>query len=248
MLWNDWAALEFLGKLGLDPAICPRLFGGDSSVPFIVMEDLGVNAAEPHDLLDGAEPDRAEAALISYMQCLGQLHSATLMKLGLTVLTVGFLFASGSFGQETAAYGLQRGSVGVFGGGGFQVSGGAHPSVEGGLDVGLCKYLGLYGEGTYTLAYNANVREFFGGGGIMVAGTNRSRIVPFLRGGMDYGRLTVFRWGGMNVPAIRYGGGFDAYVTRHFGIETQVSGLRTVGNYGGDNIGFVTFGIFYRSK
>ena len=80
MLWNDWAALEFLGKLGLDPALCPRLFGGDSSIPFIVMEDLGVNAAEPHELLDGAEPDRAEAALISYMKCQGQLHSATLGK------------------------------------------------------------------------------------------------------------------------------------------------------------------------
>jgi len=80
MLWNDWAALEFLDKLGLDPAICPRLFGGDSSTPLIVMEDLAVNAAEPHDLLDGAEPDRAEAALISYMKCLGRLHSATLGK------------------------------------------------------------------------------------------------------------------------------------------------------------------------
>jgi hypothetical protein len=80
MLWNDWAALEFLGKLRLDSALCPRLFGGDSSTPFIVMEDLGVNAAEPHELLDGAEPDRAESALISYMKCLGQLHSATLGK------------------------------------------------------------------------------------------------------------------------------------------------------------------------
>jgi hypothetical protein len=81
MLWNDWAALEFLGKLGLETALCPRLFGGDPSTPFIVMEDLGVNAADPNDLLDGADPDRAEAALISYMKCLGRLHSATLGKL-----------------------------------------------------------------------------------------------------------------------------------------------------------------------
>src|SRR5215469_15842062 len=80
MLWNDWAALEFLGKLGLDSALCPRLFGGDSSTPFIVMEDLGANAAEPHNLMDGAESDRAEAALISYMQCLGQLPSVALCK------------------------------------------------------------------------------------------------------------------------------------------------------------------------
>jgi len=80
MLWNDWAALKFLGELGLAPSLCPSLFGGDSSVPFIVMEDLGANAVESHALLDGAEPDRAEAALISYMQCLGQLHGATLGK------------------------------------------------------------------------------------------------------------------------------------------------------------------------
>jgi hypothetical protein len=80
MLWNDWAALEFLGELEVDPPLCPRLFCGDSSVPFIVMEDLGVNAVEPYALLDGTDPDRAEAALISYMKCLGRLHSATLGK------------------------------------------------------------------------------------------------------------------------------------------------------------------------
>jgi len=78
MLWHDWAALEFLANLRLDPALCPHLFGGDPSTPFIVMEDLGVDAAEPLELLDGADPDRAEAALVSYMKCLGRLHAATL--------------------------------------------------------------------------------------------------------------------------------------------------------------------------
>jgi hypothetical protein len=80
MLWNDWAALQFLGELRLDPPLCPRLLGGDPSVPFIVMEDLGANSVEPNALLDGTDPDRAEAALISYVKCLGQLHSATLGK------------------------------------------------------------------------------------------------------------------------------------------------------------------------
>lgn len=80
MLLNDWAALEFLGKLQLNPPVCPRLFGGNSSTPFIVMEDLGVNSVEPAALMDGSEPDRAEAGLISYMKCLGQLHGATLGK------------------------------------------------------------------------------------------------------------------------------------------------------------------------
>src|SRR5579863_5129344 len=47
MLWNDWAALEFLGRLQLNPPVCPRLFGGDSTIPFIVMEDLGANSVQP---------------------------------------------------------------------------------------------------------------------------------------------------------------------------------------------------------
>jgi hypothetical protein len=83
---------------------------------------------------------------------------------------------------------------------------------------------------------------------VEVTGNNKSRIVPFARVGMDYGRLTVFHWGGMNIPALHLGGGFEAYVTKHFGVETQVSVLHTLGNYGGDNAGFVTFGLFYRTK
>ena len=146
------------------------------------------------------------------------------------------------------SYGLRPGSVGAFANGGMQINNGAHPTIGGGMDVGLIKYFGLYGEGSYTLAYNAQLGEFFGGGGVMVTGNNRSHIVPFGRFGMDYGRLTVFRYGGVNVPAVRYGGGFDAYVTRHFGIETAVTGLRTVGRYSGANLGFVTFGLFYRTK
>lgn len=80
MLWNDWAALEFLGSLRLDPPICPRLFGGDRSIPFIVMEDLGAQATDPMKLLDGNDSASAEALLVSYMKCLGQLHNATRQK------------------------------------------------------------------------------------------------------------------------------------------------------------------------
>lgn len=158
------------------------------------------------------------------------------------------LFLSASAFAEDGSYGLQRGSVGVFAGGGAQISAGAHPAINGGVDIGLAKYIGLYANATGVLAYSANVGEFFGGGGVMVSGNNRSRIVPFARAGMEYGRVEVFHWGGANVPVARYGGGFDAYVTKHFGIETQVGGLRTLGHLGGDNAGFVTFGAFYRSR
>jgi hypothetical protein len=168
-----------------------------------------------------------------------------MLKVSLGVL---ILFASSGFAQEAPSYGLQSGSIGAFVTGGAEVSAGAHPTIAGGVDVGLHKYVGLYGEVGYTLAYNGQVGEFLGGGGLEVTANNRSRIVPFARVGMDYARVTVFGLGGANVPAVRYGGGFDAYLTRHFGIETQVTGLRTVGRLGGDNIGFVTFGLFYRTR
>lgn len=80
MLWNDWAALEFLGRLGLDSPVCPRLLGGDRSTPFIVMEDIGANSVDPTELLEGNDTGCAEAALVSYMKCLGRLHNATRQK------------------------------------------------------------------------------------------------------------------------------------------------------------------------
>ena len=158
------------------------------------------------------------------------------------------LLAVAGLHAENPSYGLERGSIGANFSGGMQINQGAHPALTGGIDIGLAKYVGLYAEGTGVLAYHANVGEFFGGGGVMFTANNKSRIVPFAKVGMDYGRIEVFHLGGANVPAIRYGGGFDAYITRKFGIETQVAGIRTVGNLGGDNAGFVTFGVFYRSR
>lgn len=146
------------------------------------------------------------------------------------------------------SYGLQKGSFGANFGGGMQINAGAHPMVTGGIDIGLAKYVGLYAEGTGVLAYKGNVGEFFGGGGLMVTANNRSRIVPFARIGADYGRLQLFGWGGANVPLLKASGGFDAYITRHFGIETQVGMMHSLGRVGGHNLGAVTFGVFYRSK
>jgi hypothetical protein len=80
MLWNDWAALEFLGRFRLDPPVCPRLFGGDRSTPLIVMEDLGAHSVDPTELLEGNDSGSTEAALVSYMKCMGQLHNATRQK------------------------------------------------------------------------------------------------------------------------------------------------------------------------
>ena len=152
------------------------------------------------------------------------------------------------FAADTDSYGLQRGSVGVNVAGGAWINGGTHPTVHGGLDVGLAKYVGLWFQAGEGLAYNAQVGVFSAGGGVMVAATNKSRIVPFGKFGAMYNRSTLFGYGGVNVPVLAYGGGFDVYASRHFGIETQVGGGHSVGRFGGGNSATITFGAFYRSK
>ena len=71
--------------------------------------------------------------------------------------------------------------------------------------------------------------------------------MPFAKFGPDFVRATVFGYRGRDYLAVRYGGGFDAYVTRHFGIETQVFGDRLVYN-SSVNLPYVTFGVFYRTR
>jgi hypothetical protein len=129
----------------------------------------------------------------------------------------------------------------------MQVNVGTHPAVDASIDAGLHKYLGIYADGTYVLAYNARVGEFFGGGGLMAAVNNRSRVVPYGKFGADYGRLTLFSYRGANVAAIRYAGGVDAYLSRNLGIQTEIAGLSTLGRVH-TTAAFISFGFFYRSR
>jgi hypothetical protein len=149
--------------------------------------------------------------------------------------------------QQESSYGdgLETGSFGFSVNVGTQVNFGAHPAFAVSLDAGLHKYVGIYAEGSYVLAYNAQVGEFFGGGGLMVTGNNRYRVIPFGKVGGDYGRVTLFRYRGVNVPAVRYGGGCDFYLTRHFGADMEITGLSTVGRVK-TTAAFITFGLFYR--
>jgi hypothetical protein len=116
------------------------------------------------------------------------------------------------------------------------------------MDFGLAKYVGLYVGVADGLAYNARVNAFSAGGGLMLTANNRSRIVPFGRFGLTYDRTTVFGYGGANIPVATYGGGFDAYVSKHFGVQTQVIGGRSFGRFGGGNSATIAFGAFYRSR
>jgi len=166
----------------------------------------------------------------------------------LRVLSLILLVASCVFAQDGDLFGLQRGSVGAFVEGGPWISGGTHPFVGGGVDFGFARYVGMYVDGGYGLAYGAKVGAFSAGSGIMIAATNKTRIVPFGKFGAAYDRTTLFGYGGVNVPEITYGGGVDGYLTKHFGLHTQVTGGRSVGRFGGSNSATIGFGIFYRSK
>jgi hypothetical protein len=61
LLLDDWAALQFLDSLSLDPPLPPRFYGGDRATGLFVMEDLGADeGASTHELLHGNDPDRTE--------------------------------------------------------------------------------------------------------------------------------------------------------------------------------------------
>jgi hypothetical protein len=79
--FDDWAALQFLGGIGGDPSLAPAFYGGVRDVGVIVMEDLGADdGPSTHEMLQGNDPARAEAALNDYIAAIGRLHAATIGK------------------------------------------------------------------------------------------------------------------------------------------------------------------------
>lgn len=78
--FRDWAGAEFLSNLPGDPGHGPRFYGGDRQLGFIILEDLGQNQHSlVQPLLEGNAAS-AEAALITYIRRLGQMHADTLGK------------------------------------------------------------------------------------------------------------------------------------------------------------------------
>ena len=169
----------------------------------------------------------------------------------------------------TGLYGFRLGSVAADGGGGFTYSSGLsglHPNFGGGLSVGVNKYLGIFGQGGYSpLAQGtycdgagcagASAHLTYVAGGVELIATNRSRVVPYARVGAGYGRGVVsFSGSSLNVdvsqgsPALDFGGGIRAYVTRHFGISAGAQVLHFVGSSGGGTVVMPTAGVFAQSK
>ena len=74
-LWNEWAGLEFLSRIG-GGAVTPRFLGGDRRLGFVIMEDLGDHPTLAHVLLGGDE-QQAVGALHAYAGALAELHAMT---------------------------------------------------------------------------------------------------------------------------------------------------------------------------
>ena len=80
-LFNDWAALQFLGQIPHDPPLSPTFYGGSRDFGLIVLEDLGESETpNTADTLHGNNSVVAEETLIEHASLIGQLHSSTLGK------------------------------------------------------------------------------------------------------------------------------------------------------------------------
>jgi hypothetical protein len=78
--FQDWAGAEFLSSLPGHPGHGPHFYGGDRTLGFFVLEDLGRqqrSLVEP--LLEG-DAATAEGALLRYVTRLGNLHADTVGK------------------------------------------------------------------------------------------------------------------------------------------------------------------------
>jgi hypothetical protein len=75
-LFNEWAALEFLSRLDVEPRVAPEFLGGDRDAGVILYEDLGAGDSLA-DVLLGADAGRAERAVVAHSAALGRMHAAT---------------------------------------------------------------------------------------------------------------------------------------------------------------------------
>jgi hypothetical protein len=72
---RDWAGLEFISKLNIEPPIAPRFYGGSEKHLFVLLEDLGDVHFSLVDSLTAKDRNAAIAALTRYMKCMGQFHA-----------------------------------------------------------------------------------------------------------------------------------------------------------------------------
>ncbi len=74
--FSDWVGAEFLSTI-LDARLSPRFYGGDDSMGFFILEDLGEHRSLVEPLLE-EDAASAERALLNFSACLGALHAGTI--------------------------------------------------------------------------------------------------------------------------------------------------------------------------
>ena len=77
---RDWAGLEFLSGLNIEPSITPSFYGGSEKHRFVLLEDLGAVHFSLVDSLTGKDRKAAIGALTRYIQRMGQLHTSAYRK------------------------------------------------------------------------------------------------------------------------------------------------------------------------
>jgi Phosphotransferase enzyme family len=75
--FRDWAGAQFLSTIATESPHSPRFYGGDRTLGFIILEDLGVHHSLVEPLLE-ADARSAEQALLTFATQLGKLHADTI--------------------------------------------------------------------------------------------------------------------------------------------------------------------------
>lgn len=78
-LFDEWAGLQFLGEVGGDSPLAPRLYGGDRDAGILLMEDFGTGMRLDHALL-GQDAAVAAHTLVALSRTVGRMHAQTLGK------------------------------------------------------------------------------------------------------------------------------------------------------------------------
>ncbi|MCP5116607.1 MAG: porin family protein [bacterium] len=163
---------------------------------------------------------------------------------------------------ELPRYALPPGKVqlgGLYGGSVFQNSGKVQDSIGAQVLVGLRKNLAVYGEGAWNrgievdpLKINLGSDFYDLGGGMQLSIPNRSRIVPYFRGGIGLIHLTdtpaFGRWSDGNSGsrfAGSLGAGVRVHLTDRYGFQVGLRG------FDGPDVGSIvrtSVGFFYQFK
>ena len=72
----EWASLQFLSDLGLDPPLAPRFVGGDVRARVLLLEDLG-EGTTLETFLQGHDPGVAEEALVRVARLVARMHATS---------------------------------------------------------------------------------------------------------------------------------------------------------------------------